>query len=261
MTASILSLLGVFLILYILTGLVAHFISPRLIFPTFPSSYQASDFPLLLQTDSGLNIPASYLPNPEATFTVLYSHGNGEDLGDIQPTLKKFQNRGYRVFAYEYPGYGLADGKASVSNTFAAARAAYLYLTQDLQIDPQTLLLYGRSLGSGPSHYLAQNFPVGGLILDGAFVSTYRVMTHYPLVPGDKFQNLRRIRQLEIPILVIHGKQDETVPFWHGEVLYRQAPEPKQYLWVEEAGHNDLEEVAGDDYWSALKTFTQGFAP
>lgn len=261
MTASFLPLVGILLLVYLLSGIIAHFVAPSLIFPRFPSSYTAGEYTLILQTDAGFNIPASFFPNPDAELTLLYSHGNGEDLGDIQPTLKNFAKRGFQVMAYEYPGYGLGDGKATVRNTFAAAEAAYRYLTQDQGIDPRTILLYGRSLGSGPSHFLARNFPIGGLILDGAFVSTYRVMTHFSVVPGDKFQNLRRIRRLDVPVLVIHGMQDEIVPFWHGEALYRAAPEPKRHLWVEDAGHNDLEEVAGSDYWDAIKSFTELLNP
>ncbi len=248
----LLTLLGTLAFLYLAVAVAAHYLANFLIFPVFPSTYTAAQYPLTLQTENGLNIPAYHQEKPGNRFTVLYSHGNGEDLGDIRYTLNKFSARGYNLFAYEYPGYGLSDGKASVTNTYQSAVAAYRTLTEKRGVDPSTLILYGRSLGSGPSLYLAERFPVGGVILDGAFVSTFRVKTVIPIYPHDKFQNLRRIRRLEVPVLVLHGRRDSTVPFWHGEALYRAAPGPKWNLWLDRAGHNDLEEVGGDAYWDAI---------
>ena len=120
---------------------------------------------------------------------------------------------------------------------------------------PQQIVVYGRSIGGGPSLYLTSREPVGGLIVESSFVSIFRVLTRVPLVPFDKFPSLRRMKQVEVPVLIMHGQQDEIIPFWHGEKLYEAAPEPKQALWVEAAGHNDFPGVAGDRFDQALKDF------
>lgn len=257
----LLTALGTLVFLYLAGAVAAHFFANLLIFPVFPSSYTAADYPLVIRTDNGLDIAAYHQEQPGNRFTVLYSHGNGEDLGGTRYALDKFSARGYNVFAYDYPGYGLSDGKAGVTNTYHSAVAAYRYLTEEKGVDPARLLLYGRSLGSGPSLYLAERFPVGGVILDGAFVSTFRVKTVIPIYPHDKFQNLRRIRRLEVPLLVLHGRLDTTVPFWHGKALYDAAPGPKWNLWLDQAGHNNIEEVGGQAYWKAIRELNEHILP
>jgi len=250
-----LTLLSSLVLFYILAALAAHLFGGNLIFPAPPPEYEPDRYPLRLTTENGLNIVAHHLEAPEAEFTILYSHGNAEDMEAAEPSLQEIADHGYNAFGYEYPGYGHSEGKPGVSNTFMAAEAAMKYLLEDKGIPPEKILLYGRSLGSGPTHYLAENYPVGGMILEGAFVSTYRVMTHIPLFPGDKFQNLKRMKELNLPVLVIHGTMDLTVPFWHGKALYNAATGPKQRLWVEGAGHNDIKDHAEEEYWKAIDSF------
>jgi hypothetical protein len=162
---------------------------------------------------------------------------------------------GFNVLAYDYPGYGESTGDPSEAHTYIAAQAAYDYLTAELRTPPECIFLYGRSLGGGPSVELARLNPVGGLILEGAFTSAFRVKTRWPLLPWDKFENLKKLKELRCPVLVIHGTEDETVPFWHGEVLYHSAPGEKMKLWVEGGGHNDTIKVAGPAYANILVEF------
>ena len=108
---------------------------------------------------------------------------------------------------------------------------------------------------------LASHQPLGGLIIESAFVSADRIVTTIPLLPLDKFQNLTKISRVHCPVLVIHGKQDKVVPFWHGERLFAAANEPKRALWVEDAGHNDLLETLGPHYEQALKDFVTLIEP
>jgi fermentation-respiration switch protein FrsA (DUF1100 family) len=116
-------------------------------------------------------------------------------------------------------------------------------------------------VGSGPATELAARVPVGGLVLESAFVSTFRVLTKVPLLPFDRFPNLRHLRQVRCPVLVIHGTEDEVIPVSHGRRLYAIAAEPKESLWVEGAHHNDVPLVGGTRYWAALTAFTRRVAP
>jgi len=77
----------------------------------------------------------------------------------------------------------------------------------------------------------------------------------WAIIPFDKFNNLARIGHIHCPVLVIHGRDDRIVPFWHGRTLYSTANEPKMHCWVEHAGHNDLVYQAGDEYWKTLSQF------
>lgn len=242
---------------YVAIGFWGYFFSNSLIFQPQPATYADNSDILKLKSGNGVLISAIYLPNEQAKYTILYSHGNAEDLGDILPILQKIQQIGFAVFSYDYQGYGTSGGQPTVANSHQDINAAYNYLTQTLGIPPSQIIIYGRSVGGGPSVDLAARKPVAGLILESTFVSAFRALTQVRLYPFDKFENLAKIKQVNCPVLVIHGTADEVVRFWHGEALFAAAPEPKLSLWVEGAGHNDLIWVAGDRYSAVLQEFVK----
>jgi len=213
---------------------------------------------LTLKTPSGTTISALYWPPTRAHGqTILYSHGNAEDLFSLQNTLVDFQTLGFGVLAYDYPGYGQSEGKPSERGVYEAIDAAYDYLTGVAAIPPYNILVYGRSLGGGPSVDLAAREPIGALILDATFVSIYRVVTRIPLIPFDKFRNLAKMRRVKAPLLIFHGTEDTIIPLWHGQALYDATPSPlKQIEIIQGAGHNDLQQVMGDRFWQVFKDFT-----
>ncbi|MHC5162858.1 MAG: alpha/beta hydrolase, partial [Planctomycetota bacterium] len=141
-------------------------------------------------------------------------------------------------------------------NTYKDIVAAYRYLVENLNTDPNTIIVHGRSVGSGPSCFLASQKPVGGLILESAFTSVHRVAIGMSL-PFDPYNNLMRIQSIDCPLLIIHGKRDSVIPFWHGQTLYEIANKPKMNYWVETAGHNDLLYRAGNYYWKTLDRFVE----
>ncbi len=240
---------------YIGLSLVAYFISDKLIFPIRPVSYAKHDLIIELPLENGELISTIYLPNEEAKFTIIYSHGNAEDLGHILPLLKSFHQKGFSVFAYDYPGYGLSEGKATEKSTYDAINAVYEFVTEDLKIPQHSVILYGRSLGGGPTVDLAAREIIGGVILESTFVSAFRVMTHRTLLPWDKFNNIDKINEIDCPLLVIHGTEDSIVPFWHAHALFNKAKTPKQNFWIEGAGHNNIFDFAGNKYWDRLDFF------
>tara|TARA_R110002110_G_scaffold124505_2_gene301860 strand:+ start:10771 stop:11595 length:825 start_codon:yes stop_codon:yes gene_type:complete len=212
------------------------------------------------ENQQALKIPpihSLYYPNPASKYTILFSHGNAEDLGSLQPLLRYFNQKGYSIFAYDYSGYGLNNGKPNEKNTYANITAAYQYLTQTLKVNPKHIILYGRSLGGGPSVELASQYPVGGLILESTFVTAYRIKTRYPIIPFDKYKNIRKISKVQAPIMVIHGEKDSLIPIWHGQALYNKAKQPKTFYAVPNAEHNNLIMVAGEEYWAQLSRFIE----
>lgn len=227
---------------FILTGLV-FILSDRSLFVPRPSSYTEQDIPELfkLSTADGKQITALYLPNPKAKYTILYSHGNADDLGRIYPLLQQFQHWGLNVASYDYQGYGTSPGKPSEIGCYNDINAVYDFLTKEQKIAPQNIILFGRSLGSGPTVDLATKQPIGGVILEGAFVSVYRVITYIPIFMFDKFNNIAKINEIKAPILFIHGEIDTVVPFWHAKKLYSAFQGTKQQYWIEKIGHNDID--------------------
>ena len=247
--------LRLFLLVYATLCVYGWFFSNRQMFFPQPASYGEADISLMLPVTEDRNIAVLSLPNPKAQLTILYSHGNAEDLGDGRSKLERMRESGYSVVAYDYQGYGLSDGTPGERRTYRDIDAVYRYVVDELKVPPDQIVVYGRSIGGGPSLYLASREPVGGLIVESSFVSAFRVLTRVPLVPFDKFPNLRRMKKVDVPVLIMHGEADELIPLWHGQKLYEAAPEPKQALWIEEAGHNDFLWVAGDRFDQALKDF------
>lgn len=236
--------------------LFAYFFSDQIIFRARESSYEDGPEILKIGTEDGAEISALYLLEPNSEFTILYSHGNAEDVGDIRKFLEMFRDKGFSVLAYDYRGYGTSDGRASEKNAYEDIEAAYEYLVGELGSSPDQIIALGRSVGGAVAMHLACREKLAGLILEGSFITAFRVITRIPLVPFDKFRNIDKIKKVQCPVLIIHGKDDRIVPFWHGEKLFKMANEPKLKFWVDGAGHNDLFLVAGTRYWDIISKFT-----
>lgn len=250
-------------------------VSDHLIFQPQSSSYQDTDFQKpngnvveghrvfdggLVKLKSGdgkdqQTITAIWLPNPDARYTLLFSHGNAEDIGDDLPMFNMFREAGFSVFAYDYRGYGTSEGRPSENGVYADVEAAYDYITGTLHVPADHVISMGRSVGCAPALHLAVSRPAAALIIEAPFLSAFRVLTRVRLLPWDKFNNARVIGRVHVPVLVIHGRADSVVPFWHGERIYELANEPKQSFWVDNAGHNDVLFTAGAKYVQAVQQF------
>jgi fermentation-respiration switch protein FrsA (DUF1100 family) len=231
------------------------FFADRIIFQPPVAGYRDDASVLKVTSADGTRISAKYFQNANATFTLLFSHANAEDIGYDTPLLEAIRNAGLSVFAYDYQGYGTSEGHPSEQHVYEDVEAAYVYLTNTLHVPPSRIILWGRSLGAAASVDLAARHPVAGLIMESAFTSAFRVLTRIAILPFDKFPNLAKIRNIRCPVLVIHGKRDGVINFYHGQTLFAAANEPKRSFWVEQAGHNDLALVAGRRYFEELRNF------
>ena len=240
--------------------------SDSIIFQPQPSSYTDAALSAMLARSNpagrvvhlksgGTTIAAFYLPNPQARYTLLFSHGNAEDIGQVMFFLQPFYDAGFSIMAYDYRGYGTSSGKPSEDGVYSDANATYDYVTQELHLPPNQIIAMGRSLGSAAAIHLAATRPVAGLIAEAPFLSAFRVLTRMQILPWDKFNNAREIRNVHVPVLIVHGSGDQVVPFWHGRRLYELAHEPKTFMPVLGAGHNDIVLLAGKKYIQALQTF------
>ncbi len=247
---------GVTLLLYLGLAAFAWFWSDRLLFHPKPARYQDGPEILKIPAADGASLSARYLYSPEAEFTVLVSHGTSNDLGSDAAALAGLREHGYSAFEYDYRCYGTSTrtraGRPSESSACEDVEAAYDYLVEALRVPADRIIALGQSLGGGPATYLASRHPIGGLILESTFTSVFRMAVRVPLLPFDKFTNAARLAQVHCPVLVVHGTDDETIPFRHGQQLFRAAGQPKLCLWVEGAGHDDLKDVAGESYWQSV---------
>ena len=248
-------LLGSVVFIYVAVSLLVALLSCSMIFQPPRSTYKSLPYLVLLKTPDGKTLSVIHRVHPEARFTLFFSHGNAEDLGMMGPYLDDYYHMGFSVFAWDYRGYGKSTGKPSEKNVFQDLDVLYDYLVHTAKVPLDRIILHGRSLGGGAATEFARRHPVAGLILESTFVSAFRVVTRIPLFWGDKFLNLEKLSRVNCPVLVIHGKKDSVVGFWHGKKLYNRANSPKYKFWVDKADHNNLEHMAGAAYWKAIRDF------
>jgi pimeloyl-ACP methyl ester carboxylesterase len=183
----------------------------------------------------------------DQTKTLIYSHGNATDIGAMH-FMQLILAKGLKcnVVMYDYSGYGESGGVSLESNTYADIEAVYDYVLKNVVKDgnEKSIILYGQSVGGGPSCYLAaKESEVGGLILHSAFLSGMRVLTsNRALACLDIFPNLTRIKKVCCPVFIIHGMLDEEVAFAHGKALQDAVPDDcrRTPWWVRDRGHNDI---------------------
>jgi len=249
------SLLLIPIFVYLGLAIIAWFFPNKVLFRPPRASYKDDSSIIKLNTSNGETVSAKFYENDSAGFTILFSHGNAEDIGNIEHFILNLRDSGFAVLVYDYNGYGTSEGSPSENNTYADIDAAYKYLTEIKKIEPGKIIVHGRSIGGGPAADLASREPVGGLIMESTFTSASRVLTNTRIFPFDKFENINKIGSVRCPVLVIHGKKDRTISFQHGEKLFDAAKEPKFSLWVDNAGHNNLYNVASETYLKTMRDF------
>lgn len=227
--------------------LFAVFFADRLIFVPPRSSYEATHpslrmIPPSTETSEKRLATFWYPPPTDTAPVLLWTHGNAEDIGNLEPLLQLFSEQGVGVMAIDYPGYGQSAGRPTEKRCYAAIESAFRHLTEIEDIAPDRIVLVGQSVGSGPAVWLAEReSELRGLVLISPFLSAFRVVMPTPLFPGDRFPSLKRMPNVTVPLLLFHGEKDEVISFSHGEKLFALHPGPdKAFVPLPESGHNDL---------------------
>ncbi len=242
-------------LLYTILFLYAWFFTDDLLFKPPRPSYRDTEDIIKLSAHEGISISARYLPNQQAHFTILYSHGQSEDLGDSAEARARLHSMGVAVFAYDYEGYGTSQGTPSEHHAYRDIDAAYDYLTRTLAIPPERIIAYGFSMGSGPAVDLASRKPLAGLILESSFTSAFRAYLPIQILPFDKFHNLKKIAGVSHPVLILHGMRDSVIPVQQAEQLFLAAREPKRLILFDDLGHLGIKWDRTNRYAQALKEF------
>lgn len=193
---------------------------------------------------------------------LLFFHGNAGNLSDRYEFVLQLVRLGVRVFIIDYRGYGRSEGTPSELGLYQDADAAWKYLTEVRGHDPSEIVIFGKSLGGAPAIYLAEKAPAAGLIAQSTFTSIPDVARyHFPIVPrfliSTKMPSQERISRIAMPKLIVHGPKDEVIPFKLGKRLYEAALEPKRFLEIPNAGHNETSLVGGTTYWDGLRDFLE----
>ncbi|KAG7567525.1 Alpha/Beta hydrolase fold [Arabidopsis thaliana x Arabidopsis arenosa] len=197
-----------------------------------------------LTTKSGNKVIATFWKHPFSRFTLLYSHGNAADLGQMVDLFIELRaHLRVNIMSYDYSGYGVSTGKPTELNTYYDIEAVYNCLRSEYGITQEEMILYGQSVGSGPTLHLATRLKrLRGIILHSAILSGLRVL--YPVKMTfwfDMYKNIEKIRHVKCPVLVIHGTKDDIVNISHGKRLWELAKDKYDPLWVKGGGHCNLE--------------------
>ena len=198
----------------------------------------------VLTTIDGENIIGWYGKSKPGQPTILYFHGNGGALEVRRERIAKYLNRGRGMFMMAYRGYSGSTGSPSETANVADAKLAYDALIAD-GIRPEDIILYGESLGTSVAIQVALEKKVRGLILDSPFTSmAERAQQIYWWLPvglllKDRYDSHAYIKDVHVPLFILHGEADQIVPVSMGRELFGLANEPKEIVTLPGAGHND----------------------
>ncbi len=227
---------------------------------------EASGLPLQdvwFRAEDGTRLFGWFLPAPGGVpgAVLLWAHGNAGNIIHRLDNLAELHRRGISVFLFDYRGYGRSDGIPSEPGLYLDVLAAYDYLLNERKIPSTRIIAFGRSLGAPVAGELARRRQVAGLILETPFPSVKavarRLFRGLPahLLLKSRFDLAARLREIHVPVLVLHGDRDTVIPFELGRAVYEAANEPKEFVVIPGADHNDTYLVGGEEYFQHLLGF------
>ena len=190
----------------------------------------------------GGEVDAWFIPpsGPTPAPALIFTHGNAELIDYSVGDFAEFARKGLGVIMVEYPGYGRSTGRPSFETIEAVVLGAYDTLVAQPEVDRERVVAYGRSLGGGAAAALSQKRPLAALVFQSAFTSLRPYARRY-LAPGflirDRFEVEEAVRAFRGPVLLVHGRSDQVVPYSHSEALVEAAADGT--LVTHECGHND----------------------
>jgi uncharacterized protein len=248
--------------LYLIVIIILYALQTKLIFfpGKLPKSYKfrlgETGEEVFIKTADGENINALFFRGVRDD-VVLYFHGNAGDLSGWQFVGEDFVQYGYNLLIIDYRGYGKSSGSISEEGFYADSEAAYGFLIQQKNFNPQDVIIYGRSVGTGVAVHLATRVPNKGLILESPYTSLKSLADEklpffFPsLYLKYSFNNISKINKVKGPVVFIHGTHDTLIPSSHSELLYKTFEGQKKFILVSQGAHNDLNSF--EDYHHFLK--------
>ena len=227
---------------------------------------------VILTASDDVNIHGWFIPEhtreeegaaTDVSPTLLFFHGSDGNISDRLQKVRLFHDIGFDVFIIDYRGYGKSSGNPSERGLANDALAAYSYLVEKRGVKPQRLYLYGEDLGAAVAIDIATKARAAGLITEAASASVVGdVQQAWPLIPWqfllrNKFDSVSKIRDVHIPVLLIHSADDDVVSFNDSRRLFALAHEPRQLLEIHGA-HNDAFVNSFDAYYDAISHFVHG---
>ncbi len=264
MGSMLISIVVVLLIAYGGVGLVLYFMQPTFLYspvrevPYTPGELGLNFENVVFKSADGLLLSGWYIPADSSKPTLLFCHGNGGNMMHRLDSINILYNLGLNCFVFDYRGYGSSEGKISEEGTYLDVRAAYKWLTEEKKVSPDDIIIFGRSLGGSIAAQLASKVQAKALVVESAFTSYVDIgRKFYPYMPVRWFarfsyRTIDYVRDVRCPVMMIHSRNDEVVPFEFGLEIYEAANEPKEFVEIF-GSHNDGFLVSGEIYSKAWR--------
>jgi len=254
------------LLLGFLGGCWNWFVESQVFFPdtTIEQTPAELDLPfedIWFNSSDSVRLHGWLIPASSPNHLLLFCHGNGGNISHRLDNVRLLRNRGISVFVFDYRGYGRSQGRISEKGFYLDSEAAYEVAREWAEKHRAKLVVFGRSLGGIAATHLASTKHCDGLILESTFTNMGAMArAHYPLPFAETLLKHRldavgQIVQVRVPILFFHGDKDSIVPIELGRKLFEAAPNPKEFVVIPGAGHNDTYFVGGQDYFKKIDSF------
>jgi len=244
-------------------GLVFH---PDPWVRTTPASLGLAYEDVVLETDDGERLRGWWVPAGGAWGTVVFFHGNGGNMSSCLDAVETAHRLRLNIFLFDYRGYGRSTGTPTERGLFLDADAACAHVLHERGVSSGTVVLWGRSLGGAVAAYAASRYHVSVLVLESTFVSVPRLAEEHvgclgrKLFLGCTFDTLGLLAKTRVPVLVVHSRDDEIVPFDHGRTLYDAAAHPKTFVEIQ-GSHNQGAVLSRAVFERELESFLNAHLP
>jgi len=215
---------------------------------------------IFIETKDHIKIQSYLIPNKSSKKLLIYFHGNAGNICHRLSDLMQISSFGINVLGVGYRGYGKSQGRPSENGIYLDGESALDYATEQLHFRTGNIIILGRSIGTTVAINTSQKTDIGGLILvtpltSGKDHAKAKGLGFISFLAGNSFDNIGKIANVSCPVLIIHGSQDNVIPFEMGKRIYNKAQTKKQFVKIEGASHNNLSTKYKKSYWPSIYKF------
>ena len=250
--------IGIILLMFLFQEKLLYFPEKDMVFT--PKHFQMDYENINFTTKDNTKLHGWFIEAPNPKYVVLFCHGNAGNISHRIDTIASFYKWGLSTFIFDYRGYGKSKGVPNEKGTYQDIQAAWNYLIKQKKLNPKEIIIAGRSLGGSIAAWLACRVKPKMVVLESTFTSLPKLGQQiYPYFPVKYITRLRyntkkSVKNIKVPILIIHSNTDELIPFNHGRELFKSANAPKEFLKIY-GGHGDGFMVSKDIYSKKWKEF------
>ena len=268
---TLISLLSIAASIFVLLSLALYLLQDKMVFlanmPGRALTASPGDMGLeyenvSLATSDGEHLHGWFVPAINSRGVILFFHGNAGNISHRLDSIGIFHQLGLDTLIIDYRGYGQSSGKASEKGTYLDAQAAWNYLVDERGIPAGEIIIFGRSLGGAVGAWLGTQQTPAAVIIESSFTSGVDMARRlYPFLPANLITRLRYpvaeyASQLDCPVLVVHSRDDEIIPFDMGQSIYKAVKQRKSFLELR-GDHNGGFYISRHDYVAGLDDFIE----